>query len=161
MHGVLPSTLGIIGLTVAGVSCRERRGGTLGLIHAAPLLKARFVWWKVLSTAIVAVVLLAAPIVRLAFESPASLASFGVGVLAMVAAATSLGIISSTPKTFVVVFLTCMYVVASDGGASAALDFAGFYEKATLRVTLAYALAAVTFLALAQVAYGWRLRREN
>jgi hypothetical protein len=161
VHGVLPSAFGIIGLSVAGVSCRERRAGTLGLIHAAPLLKARFVWWKALATAIVAVVLLAAPIVRLAFASPAFLLSFGVGVLAMVAAATSLGVISSTPKTFVVVFLTYLYLVASDHGASAALDFAGFYEKATLRVTLTYAVAAVAFLALAQVVYGWRLRREN
>jgi hypothetical protein len=99
--------------------------------------------------------------VRLAFASPAFLLSFGVGVLAMVAAATSLGVISSTPKTFVVVFLTYLYLVASDHGASAALDFAGFYEKATLRVTLTYAVAAVAFLALAQVVYGWRLRREN
>ena len=58
-------------------------------------------------------------------------------------------------------FLTYMYLVINDNGASAALDFAGFYGKATLRVTLTYAAIAGAFLAVAQVVYGWRLRRES
>jgi hypothetical protein len=78
----------------------------------------------------------------------------------VVSTATSLGVISGTPKTFVVVFLTFLYVVINAKGASPALDFAGFYGTATPAVTLAYAAAGAAFLALAQVVYAVRLRRD-
>lgn len=160
LRGVLPAAFALAGLLIADVPCRERRAGTLGLIYPVPVLKARFVGWKLLAAAFVAVALLAVPLARVALTSPASLAAVAVGLFFVVSAATSLGVISGTPKTFVVVFLTFLYVVVNAKGSSPALDFAGFYGAATPAVTLAYAAAGAAFLAAAQAIHAMRLRRD-
>ncbi len=94
-----------------------------------PQLRAGFVWWKLLAATGVAMVLLGAPLARMVVAHPGSLPAFAIGVFLVVAAGTSLGVISETPKTFTVVFLTFWYVVTNDNGASPALDFAGFYGQ--------------------------------
>jgi hypothetical protein len=159
--GVLPFALGAVGITIAGVACRDRQAGTLELICSAPLLKVRYVWWKALASGLVVVGLLAMPIGRVAFTSPLLLPALGVGILFVVALATALGVISSTPKTFIVVFLTFMYVVINDSGKSPALDFGGFYGNATPGVTLTYAGIALALLGAGEILYAWRLRRES
>lgn len=160
-RAVLPAAFALAGVFIADVPCRERRAGTLGLIYAAPLLKMRFVWWKLLTTTIVAAALLVIPLARVAFASPASIAALAVGLFFVVSVSTSLGVMSATPKTFIVLFLTGFYIVINDAGRSPALDFAGFYGSATPRVTLSYAIVAAAFLAAAQVVHIARLRREK
>jgi hypothetical protein len=160
MRGVLPAAFAMAGLIVADVSCREFRVDTLGLIHAVPLLKSRFVWWKLTSAGIVAGVFLALPLVRSAVTVPSSLPALVTGVFVMTALAVSLGVISGTPKTFVVVFLSYMYVVTNDGGRSPALDFAGFYRQATPLITALYGTVGGVMLCLAQIAYARRLSRR-
>ena len=150
MRGVLPVALAIVSVAIADLPCRDRRAGTLGLIHSAPQLRARFVWWKLLAATGVAAALLVVPLARMAAAHAGSLPAFAIGVFVVVAAGTSLGVISETPKTFTVVFLTFWYIVTNDGGASAELDFAGFYGKSTPRVALAYAGIAAAFLVVAQ-----------
>ena len=150
MRGVLPVALAIVSVAIADLPCRDRRAGTLGLIHSAPQLRARFVWWKLLAAAAVATALLAVPLARMAAAHPGSLPAFVIGVFVVVAAGTSLGVISETPKTFTVVFLTFWYIVTNDNGASAELDFAGFYGKSTPRVALTYAGIAASLLVAAQ-----------
>ena len=160
LRGVLPAAFALAGLLIADIPCRERRAGTLGLIYPVPALKTGFVGWKLLAAAFVAVALLALPLARVAVTSPASLAAVAAGLFFVVSAATSLGVISGTPKAFVVVYLTFLYAVVNAKGAFPALDFAGFYGTATPAVTLAYAAAGVAFLAVAQAVYAVRLRRD-
>jgi hypothetical protein len=159
--GVLPAAVCMAGLAIAGIPCRERRAGTVGLVRAVPLLKARFVAWKLGSAAFVILVVLAVPLVRLGASRPAAMAPALAGLLFVVALATAAGVIGGTPKAFTVVFLTMMYVVTTDRGATRALDFAGFYGVATPPVTAGYALGAGALAALAQLGYARQLRREG
>lgn len=57
-------------------------------------------------------------------------------------------------------FLTFWYIALNDKGASPALDFAGWFGKATPSVTIAYATMALAFLTLAQLFHSWELRRK-
>jgi hypothetical protein len=158
---VLPLAFFTAGLAIADMACRERRAGTLGLIQSAPLLKAHFVWWKLAGTTFVALTVLLVPLVRVAVSDPTSLIAAAVGLFLVAATATSLGVISVTPKTFTVVFLTMLYIVTNDRGASRALDFAGFYGVATPSVTVTYVVIALACLVAAEAIYKTRLRRDG
>ena len=73
-------------------------------------------------------------------------------------AATSLGVISGNPKTFIVLFLTFWYVVVNDKGATKALDFAGFFSTPAMPVMAMYAGIAIALLATAEGVHRMRLR---
>jgi hypothetical protein len=161
MHGVLPLAFFTAGLAIADMPCRERRAGTLGLIQSAPLLKAHFVRWKLIGTTFVALTVLLVPLVRVAVSHPTSLIPAAVGLFLVAAMATSLGVISVTPKTFTVVFLTMLYIVTNARGASRALDFAGFYGVATPSVTVTYVVIALACVVAAQAVYKMHLRRDG
>ena len=158
-RGVLPVAFAVAGLAVADISCRERRAGTLGLIHSAPRLKAGFLWWKLMSTTLIVLAFLAIPVARVTFLRPLSAGAFGIGIFLTAAVATSFGVISSNPKTFVIVLLMYLYVVASDAGRSPALDFAGFYGTATPAATLTYAAIALGAIVMAQAVHAVRVKR--
>jgi len=143
---------------IADIASRERRAGTTALVYAAPRLRERFVFWKLGTSVVVATLILAAPIVRTALTKPASLAGLLVGIAFVCAAATSLGIISSNPKTFIVLFLTYWYIVVNDKGETPYFDFAAFYKIPPAWVTLMYAGLAVAFVAAAEAVHRARLR---
>jgi hypothetical protein len=153
----LPVAFAIVAVFIADVSSRDRRAGTTGLIYAAPRLRERFVFWKLTSSAIVAVVLLIAPVLR-AVSHPAKLVPLLIGILFIAAAATSLGVISGNPKTFIVLFLTFWYVVVNDNGVTKALDFAGFFATPAMGVMAMYAGIAIALLAAAAMVHRMRLR---
>jgi hypothetical protein len=158
MRGVLPVAVGIAGVLIADMPCRERTSGTLGLIYAVPSLQARFVPWKLLAVLIVSAGWLAVPFLRVAIESPVSAARLAAGVFAVASLATALGVIGGTPKTFMVVFLTFLYCVVTDAGASPPLDFAGFYGRAGTEVTLGYVAGGLALLGIAQLVHAMRVR---
>jgi hypothetical protein len=160
LTGVLPFASGTCAIFLAGVSCREKREGTLGLVFAAPALRSRFVWWKFLSALMVTTVLLGVPVARAIMLRPDLWLALLVGVLFVVAAATALGIVSSNPKAFIVLFLMFWYVAISDKGASPQLDFAGWFGTATPSVTAAYAAIAAVLLILAQLFHARELRHN-
>jgi hypothetical protein len=153
----LPIAFAIVGVFIADVASRDRRAGPTGLIFAAPRLRERFVSWKLASSAIVAVLLLIAPILR-AITHPAKIAPLIIGIVFIAAAATSLGVISGNPKTFIVLFLTFWYVVINDKGATKALDFAGFFSTPKMGVMAMYAGIAVVMMAMAEMVHRMRLR---
>jgi hypothetical protein len=144
-------------LFIADVASRDRRAGTTGLIYAAPRLRERFVTWKLSSAAIVTLLLLIAPLVHAALAQRDRLLPLLVGILFITAAATSLGVISGNPKTFIVLFLTFWYVVVNDHGATKALDFAGFYSAPAITVTLLYGVVAIAFVGAAEMVHRARL----
>ena len=143
---------------IADIASRERRAGTTALVYAAPRLRERFVFWKLGTSVVVATLILAAPIVRTALTKPASLTALLIGIAFVCAAATSLGIISSNPKTFIVLFLTYWYIVVNDKGETPYFDFAGFYKIPPAWVTLMYAGLAIAFVAAAEAVHRARLR---
>ena len=145
----LPVTFVVAAVFIADVASRDRRAGTTGLIYAAPRLRERFVTWKLTSAAIVAMLLLIAPLLQ-ALRHPARLLPLLVGIAFVAAAATSLGVISGNPKTFIVLFLSFWYVVVNDKGATKALDFAGFFATPAMGVTAMYAAIAIALLATAE-----------
>jgi len=154
----LPIAFAIVAVFIADVASRDRRAGTTGLIYAAPRLRERFVTWKLSSAAIVALLLLIAPILHTAVVQRARLLPLIVGILFVAAAATSLGVISGNPKTFIVLFLTFWYVVVNDKGATKALDFAGFFSTPAMGVMVMYAGIAIGMLAMAEVVHRMRLQ---
>ena len=153
----LPVAFAIVAVFIADVSSRDRRAGTTGLIYAAPRLRERFVTWKLTSSAIVAIVLLIAPILR-ATTHPVKIVPLLIGILFLAATATSLGVISGNPKTFIVLFLTFWYLVVNDHGATKALDFAGFFSTPAMGVMAMYAGIAIAMLATAEMFHRGRLR---
>jgi hypothetical protein len=154
----LPVMFAIAAIFIAGVASRDGSAGTLGLIYAAPRLRERFVTWKLASSAIVTLLLLAAPLVQSAIVNPSRVPALLIGIAFIAAAATSLGVISGNPKTFIVCFLTFWYVVVNDGGKTPAFDFAGFFATPAVTVTLTYAAISVALLATAEVVHRTRLR---
>ena len=153
----MPFVFAALAIAIADVSCRDQRAGTVALIRSMPRLRERFVWWKLASAGVIAIAFLAIPAVRAGARGVIPLIA---GAFFVVAAATALGVISGNAKTFIVVFLSFWYAVTNDGGASPALDFAGFYGKATPAVVAAYAAIGAGMLAAAQLIYALRLRRE-
>jgi hypothetical protein len=158
--GVLPVAFAICAVAIADIACREKRAGTMALVFAAPSLRARFVWWKFVSTTLVALVMIGLPLLRAVALRPAAALPLLTGLLFTCAAATTLGVVSSNPKTFIVGFLSFWYVATQDKGASPELDFAGWYGTVTPAVNAAYALMALAFLVLAQLFHARELRRS-
>jgi len=136
----LPIAFLAMAVSIADIASRDAGANTTTLLYAAPRLREHFVAWKFMSTAIIAI----AFVLRHAL-SPACLA----GTLLTVAAATALGTISGNAKTFIVLFLSFWYIVINDRGATPALDFAGFYGKATPAIMLTYAGIGAALLAIA------------
>jgi hypothetical protein len=155
---ILPIGFAACAMALADIASREKRAATTSLIYAMPALRERFVAWKFLSTLLVAVAFLALPIARAIAVRPSSAAAAIVGLLFLTAAATALGTVSATPKTFLVVFLTFWYVALSDHGVSPSLDFAGWNGVATPQVTAAYAALTLAFVALAHAFHTYQLR---
>jgi len=131
----LPLAFLAMAMAIADVAARDVRANAIGMLYAAPRLREHFVAWKAMSTAIVALAFV------ITFPSPAPF----VGAFFVVALATCL----ANAKAFIVLFLSFWYIVINDRGATPALDFAGFYGKATPMIVATYALIGIGLLALA------------
>ena len=138
----MPFAFAAAAILIADVASRERRAGTETLVWAAPRIREHFVAWKMASSVLVALLILAIPIAR----SSASLPLLA-GLFFVCAAVTTLGTVSGNPKTFIVLFLSFWYLCVNDKGATPALDFAGFFGVHPA-VSAAYAIAAAAALAL-------------
>lgn len=160
LTGLMPIAFAGCAIAIADIASREKRAATSALVFAAPGLRARFVWWKFASALLVALAFLAVPVARaIAFRPPSALPLL-IGILFTTAAATTLGIVSSNPKTFIVGFLTYWYIALNDHGMNPTLDFAGWFGTATPAVLASYALASLTLLIGAELFHRWDLRRR-
>jgi hypothetical protein len=154
----LPIAFAVMAVFIADVASRDRQSGTTGLLYAAPKVRERFVIWKIASSILVACILLAVPIIRTALAHPSALPALLIGIVFVAAAATSLGIISSNAKTFIVLFLSFWYVVINDKGVTKSLDFAGFFGTPFARVSVMYVAIGLVLTIVAQTVYAIRLR---
>ncbi|MEO8380154.1 MAG: hypothetical protein ABI779_10865 [Acidobacteriota bacterium] len=160
LTGLMPLALAFCAIAIADIASREKRAGTTALVFAAPGLRTNFVVWKFASTLIVALAFLAIPLARAITLQPSSALPLLVGILFTTAAATTLGIVSANPKTFIVAFLTFWYITTQDKGLSPKLDFAGWFGTATPLIIATYAGLALVMLVGAGVFHGWELRRR-
>jgi hypothetical protein len=157
LTGVMPILIVAMGVAIADVACREARAGVMSLTFAAPLLKPRFVAFKMLSSLFVLSAFALVPLIRMATGARSMLLPFVVGTLLLAAAATFFGMVSSNAKTFIVLFLLLWYAAVNDKAAPA-LDFAGFNGVATLGVIATYLAIAAGLVAAAQAVHTVRLR---
>lgn len=151
--GVLMVVTAAIGIAIADVSCRESRAGATALAYASPLLKPRFVAFKLLSAGLVVAPFVLVPLFRTA------VAPLLAGTAFLVAAATFCGIVSGNAKTFIVLFLSFWYMAVNDKGATPWLDFAGFNGAATTSTTAGYFAAAIALAVAAHLVHAARVRR--
>jgi hypothetical protein len=152
----LPVSFALTAIVLADIASRDGRAGTVALIRSAPALRERFVWWKLASTTIVAFALMAVPLIR--SGSPLETA---VGVAFLAGMATALGVITSNPKTFIVLFLTFWYIAVSDKGMTPGFRFGGIHGAAPAGVTITYAAIALAAVIVADRFYAWRLHRGD
>jgi hypothetical protein len=145
----LPITFAIAAVLISDIASRDRRAGTTHLLSASPRLRENVIPWKFASSSIVAAILLIAPLI----QSGAKLLP---AILFIAAAATSLGVISGNPKTFIVLFLTFWYVVVNDAGKTKSLDFAGFFGTPAVSVTVMYLAIAIVFVVAAVMVHRMR-----
>lgn len=150
---VMQVATAVAAILIADVACRDQRAGTLALLQSAPHIKARFVAWKLASSFAIAIAICIVPLAR----SGMPLAAL-TGIFFIAATATALAVISSNAKTFIVLFLSFWYVVVNSKGANPALDFAGFFGKATPAIIATYVAVAIAALVLAEIVYRARLR---
>jgi len=154
----LPIIFALLAIVISDVATRDARAATTPIVQAAPRLRENFVWWKLGSTLLLALLACAVPLLRTVNQKH-SLGALLVGILFVVASATSLGVVSRNAKTFIVAFLSFWYLVVNDRGASPLLDFAGFYGTGTATTVLIYATLSVVGLAIAQIFYRAKLGR--
>lgn len=160
MGGVLPAIHLMLAVLLAEGACRERRAGTTGLVWAAPRLKEAYVWWKLTAALLLAIAFTALPALRLGLADPGIALSVLSGGIFVAASATAIGVLSGTPRAFLLLFLCFWYVVLNDGGASPVLDFAGFYGSAGPGTRGLYLGLGVVSLAVAESFYRIRLARS-
>ncbi|HEX2833920.1 MAG TPA: hypothetical protein VHW00_12985 [Thermoanaerobaculia bacterium] len=158
--GVMPIAFAGCAIAIADIASREKRSATSALIFATPSLRTAFVWWKFASALLVAFAFLGVPFLRVLLLQPASALPLAIGILFTAAAATTLGIVSSNPKTFIVGFLTFWYIALSDKGQTPTFDFAGWFGTATPRVLASYAALSFVLLIIAELFHRQELRRR-
>jgi len=158
--GLLPALFAVVVIVLADISTRESNAGTTGIVYAAPYLKPDFVIWKFAAASLVTLSFTAIPFVKLLFANPGAAVSLIIGSILVAAAATSLGVMSSNPKTFIVVFLMFWYLALNDGGKTTTFDFAGWYGTATVNVRLLYAMTAAAMLAAAHAVHRFQHKRN-
>jgi hypothetical protein len=66
---------------------------------------------------------------------------------------------TANAKTFIVLFLSFLYLVVNDRGANPWFDFAGFYRGGDGNTMAAYTVASIGLLLLAQALSRTRLAR--
>ena len=156
--GFLPIVFAVVAIIISDIATRDRRAGTIAILHGAPRLRERFVWWKFGSALVLSLILCLAPIARVGLQGPV-IFHLLIGIVFVAAAATSLGVMTSNSKTFIVGFLSFWYLVVNDHGATPWLDFAGFYGAASPQTMTLYLTLSILGLAAAEIFHRARLRR--
>ena len=155
---ILPITFFILVPLLASISTRDRQRNTARLIFSAPCIRQQFVLLKFFSSLLTTVLVGFIPLLRLSLDDPFGAAAALNGMLFMASAATLLGLLTGTPKTFVVMFLLFLYT-ATSSKTTPAFDFAGLQGIATPSIVLLYAVASILMVVAAFGFERWRMNR--
>jgi hypothetical protein len=158
--GLMPVLFAVLPVALADVATRERTSGMAGIVFSLPTRRSRFVWWKLASAAVAALALSGVPVARLLLAEPVSGAAALAGALFLATAAVALGIASGTPKLFMVASLALWYVALNAKGQPPALDYGGWWGRATALSAMGWLGGAAVAAGLAVTAHGVRSTRE-
>ena len=151
--GLLPVLFAVLPVALADVATRERTSGMAGIVFSLPTRRPRLASWKLASATVAALVLSGVPVVRLLFAEPVSGVAALAGVLFLATAAVALGIASGTPKPFMVASLALWYVALNAKGQPPALDYGGWWGRATAPSALGWLGGAAVAAGVAVVAH--------
>ena len=157
---ILPILFFVLVPLLASISTRDRLSNTSGLIFSAPHVRQRFVQLKFFSALSLTLLVGLIPLVRLGLDDQFGTAAALTGMLLITSAATLLGLLTGTPKTFAVVFLLFLYT-ATSSKTIPALDFAGLHSIATPAIILGYAAASILMVVAALGFERWRMKRDE
>lgn len=156
----LPLAFAAMVVVLADMATREKIIGTMPVVFAAPGLRRNFVFWKLMTAIILALAFTWVAVLKLLFIQPFSALALIGGTVFAATCATGLGILTSNPKTFIVLFLFFLYLVMNDGGHNSFFDFAGWFNQATISVISIYATISFAFIALAESFHRLQLKRN-
>lgn len=157
---MLPVIFGVIIIAISDIGSREKRTGLLTTVFAMPAIKPNFVAWKFGSALLLILALTLVPILKFGFSSGSAMVSLVIGCLFTAAIATCFGILTSNPKTFIVLFGMFWYLVLNDGGKNPSIDFAGWYGVATPAIQLVYFGLAAGTLVVTYALNAFQLKRS-
>lgn len=160
IQNTLPLAFAAMVLVLADMATREKDAGTMPIVFAAPGLRRNFVLRKVTTAIILAFGFTWIAALKLLFAQPFGALAVVGGTIFAAACATGLGIMTSSPKAFIVLFLFFLYLVMNDGGHNASFDFAGWFQRSTPAVVGAYATISVAWIAAAESFHRWQLKRN-
>ncbi|WP_296946143.1 hypothetical protein [uncultured Massilia sp.] len=143
------------GILASDLSTRDGDCACAGLGAAVPGGAARRYWRQLLAALVLGLMFTGVAALRLAVHDPLRAWALLAGLFALAALATLLGRASGSARTFLALFLFCLYVSVNASDV-AALDLVGFHGTAT-RVSVLGWLAAG--LAAAWTGHAWNLRR--
>jgi ABC-type transport system involved in multi-copper enzyme maturation permease subunit len=158
--GLLPVLFAVLPIALADVATRERASGMAGIVFSLPTRRPRFALWKLASAAVAALVLSGVPVARLLVAEPVSGAAALAGALFLATLAVTLGIASGTPKLFMIASLALWYVALNARGQPPALDYAGWWGRATVPSVCGWLGAAAAAAVVAVVVHRARSIRE-
>lgn len=150
---VMPLAIAALAILVAGIASREKRAGTADLVRAIPRLEDRYLLWKLGVALLLGFGFTLIAILKLSIVASGAALSLLCATVFVASAATALGNLTGTPKTFIILFLSFWYVVLNDGGHTPALDFAGFYGTADTGIRLFYLALSIALMLVAQGVY--------
>ena len=159
LSGVLPIVFAALAIIISDVATRDARAGTTASVRTIPRLRENYVWWKLGSSCLLGLLLCVVPLIRTLAHGSMAFAALTCGILFVAATATTLGVTTANPKTFIVGFLTFWYVVVNDHGQNPMLDFAGFYGRGTTTTLFLYGAISMAAVLFAQFFYRARLAR--
>jgi hypothetical protein len=158
--GIVPAVFFVTVPMLAGIPTRDRVDGTTPLIFTAPLVRRNFVFVKLIAALGIMLLLSAIPLIRITLDAPMNGLALLVGLVFASAAATALGLLTGSPKPFVVTFLLFLYLAISTK-TEPAFDFAGWEQLTTLPIIAAYAIASFAMVSAAWLAERWKRMREQ
>ena len=158
--GLLPVVFALLSIALADVATREAASGTAAIVFSTPRRREGFAAWKLRGATGVALLLAGAPALRLLAAEPGAGVSAAIGLLLLAFSAVALGLATGTPKTFMAGSLALWYLGLNARDAPA-LDYGGWWARATPAVQAAWLVAAAAAAALALGAHRLRLAREG
>ena len=155
---IIPIIFFILVLLLASISTRDRQRNAAALIFSAPFVRERIAALKFFSAFFSTLLVGCIPLVRMSLEDPFGATAALNAMLFMVSVATLLGLITGTPKTFIVLFLLFLYTVSSSSTIPA-FDFAGLHSIVTPAIVLIYTAVSIFMLVTVMVFEKWRMNR--
>ncbi len=156
----LPMALSaILAIALADLSTRDRAAGVQAMLYSMPRLKPEYARIKLAAAALLALLFVVPPALRLAIGAPGAALSLLIAAGFMAALASALGFLTRTPKAFMGVFLLFLYMVLN-GAQLPGLDFAGWNGVATGSTRVGYLVATLLLALVAEAKHRWDLARE-